>query len=79
MLTNQSLQEAMAAVKYEAKWHTAPKLEDLGAAHERSNRANSLYDEAQITFPPETITHDRSTRSTSNQIHSDRQERAVGI
>ncbi len=40
--TYNSLQEAMAAVKYEAKYQTQPRLAGLGAAYELSNRANNL-------------------------------------
>jgi hypothetical protein len=37
-----SLQEAMAAARYEAQWQTSPKLQDLGAAYELKNAANGL-------------------------------------
>src|SRR5262245_49731531 len=38
----QSLQEAMAAIKYEARWQPKPLLEGIEAAQELSNRANNL-------------------------------------
>jgi len=38
----QSLQEAIAAVQYEAKWQPQPQLSGVGAAQELSNRANNL-------------------------------------
>ena len=37
-----SLKEAMAAVKYEARWQPAPQLAGVGAAYEMANRANNL-------------------------------------
>ena len=40
--TYDSLQEAMAAVKYEAQWQPSPKLEGLGAAYELKNAKNNL-------------------------------------
>jgi hypothetical protein len=40
--TYESLQEAMAAIRYEAVWQTSPKLQDLGAAYEMKNPANNL-------------------------------------
>ncbi len=40
--TYDSLQEAMAAVKYQAQWQPAPRLEGVGAGYELKNAANNL-------------------------------------
>ena len=37
-----SLQEAMAAARYEPQWQTAPKIQGLGPAYELKNAANGL-------------------------------------
>src|SRR5262249_30872912 len=40
--TYSSLQEAMAAARYEAQWQESPQLQGLGSAFELKNAANNL-------------------------------------